>query len=129
MHYPCHGCKRIALFLSPIIVNKLTRKLIFHNVKKYNNTDVEMYGHFFGRARFRFTSFPKEYVGKIRYEQFEDLMLPVMEKVEDYLAVRYGNKWNEIPDQKTKDMYPDHVAFVDLDKDFREYGDDLFEKI
>ena len=78
-------------------------------------------GHYFGRARYKNTSFPRKYLGKPRYVQFEDTMLPVFEYVEDYLETRFGDKWMEIPSQATRDKYPVHGNFVDLEKDYTEY--------
>ena len=65
----------------------------------------------------------RKYIGEgnPRYVQFEDTLLPVFEKVEEYLVARFGPRWMEMPDQKTKDMYPVHANFVDLERDYTDY--------
>ena len=115
--------KRIALQLSKIIVNPLTKPLLLSLVKRYEGQETEAVASYFGRARYRTASFPRSYLGKQRYVPFEDTTLPVMEKAEEYLSFRYGSRWNEIPDQKTRDQYPIHGNFVDLAKDYTEYMD------
>src|SRR5690606_11295568 len=109
------------LLISGLFVNSLTRPLIFKYVTRYANKDVGFVGHFFGRARFKYSSFSNEYLGKPRYVPFENLELPVMEQVEAYLTVRYGSNWHEMPDQKTKDQYPQHGGFVDLNNHYTKY--------
>lgn len=113
--------KKCIMKFSKIIVNKYTREPIFNYVKKYENKQCSYVAHYFGRARFRYTSFPKEYLGKQRYVKFEDTMLPVMENVEKYLQVRYGERWNEMPNKKTLAKYPSHGSIVDLENDYSKY--------
>ena len=113
--------KMLILKLSGIVVNKYTKKHFIKAVSKYQNRHTDYVGHFFGRARFKYTSFPKEYLGKPRYVDFEDTKLPVMQHVEKYLAMRYGDTWHEMPDKKTLSQYPAHGAFIDLEKDYTEY--------
>ncbi|MCI6652058.1 MAG: LicD family protein [Ruminococcus sp.] len=114
--------KRVALFLSKIVVNPLTRPLLIKYVHRYEGKNTELVGHYFGRARFRRTSFLRSYLGsKPRYVPFEDTELPVFENVEEYLVARFGDKWMEMPSQETKDQYPVHGNFVDLEKDYTEY--------
>lgn len=113
--------KRITLSLSKIIVNPITKPLLIKHVCKYENKNTEYVGHYFGRARFKKTSFERKFIGKPRYVKFEDTELPVFENVEDYLVTRFGSKWMEMPDQKTRDMYPVHGDFVDLKNDYTKY--------
>lgn len=120
--YPPHNIKKKCLMVaSRLVVNRFTRLLIHSYVRKYENKDTEYVGHFFGRARFKFTSFPRAYLGAPRYVDFEDTKLPVMERVEDYLTVRFGPQWFEMPDQKTLDLYPAHGSLVDFEKDYSYY--------
>ena len=44
-----------------------------------------------------------------------------LEKAEEYLAARFGPEWMKMPDQKTKDAYPVHGNFVDLENDYTKY--------
>lgn len=116
--------KRIALAISKAIVNPATKPLFMSHVRKFEGKNTGYMGHYFGRARFWNTSFPRKYLGKIRYVPFEDTELPVFEHVEDYLVARFGDKWMEMPSQKVKDQYPIHGNFVDLEKDYTEYMSD-----
>lgn len=114
--------KKIALSLSRIVVNPLTRPLLIKYVHKYEGKTTELMGHYFGRARFWRTSFLRKYLGDSpRYVPFEDTTLPVFQNVEEYLVARFGDKWMEMPSQETKDQYPVHGNFVDLEKDYTEY--------
>lgn len=114
--------KRIALQISKVLVNSVTRPLLIKYVHRYEGKNTELMGHYFGRARFRRTSFLRSYLGdKPRYVPFEDTELPVFENVEQYLIARFGDKWMEMPSQKTRDQYPIHGNFVDLSKDYTEY--------
>ena len=121
-HFPnASAVKRAALRLSGVIVNPLTKPLLIKAVNKYEGRNTELVGHYFGRARYKRTSFPRRYLGNPRYVPFEDTELPVFENVEEYLVARFGEKWMELPDQKTKDAYPIHGNFVDLANDYTKY--------
>lgn len=116
--------KRIALKISKIVVNPVTKPLLIKYVNRYEkkSNKTKFMGHYFGRARFRRTSFLRSYLGdKPRYVEFEDTKLPVFKHVERYLVSRFGDKWMEMPSQETKDQYPVHGDFVDLEKDYTEY--------
>ncbi len=115
--------KRIALQLSRVIVNPVTKPLLFKSVKMYEGKNTPLVASYFGRARYKKSSFPRKYLGKQRYVPFEDTSLPVMQQAEKYLKFRFGPKWMEMPDQKTRDLYPVHGNFVDLEKDYTEYMD------
>lgn len=120
--YPTHNyIKKIVLTISKIIATKKIRYQTLKYVSRYNKKDVKFVGHFFGRARYKFTSFPKSFLGLPKYVPFEDITLPVMENVEEYLTVRYGEHWREMPNQKIKDQYPAHGSFVDFTKDYKFY--------
>lgn len=114
--------KRLVLLCSRIVVNPVTRPLLLRYVHRYEKKDTRFMGHYFGRARFWKTSFPRSYLGKAaRYVPFEDTQLPVFENVEEYLRTRFGEKWREMPSEETKSMYPVHGNFVDLERDYTEY--------
>ncbi len=113
--------KNFALKLSGMVVNSLTRPILVKYVHRYEGKSTEYMGHYFGRARFDKCAFPRSYLGKPRYVPFETIKLPVFEHVEDYLASRFGDRWMDLPDQKTRDQYPCHGGFVDLKRDYTEY--------
>lgn len=113
--------KKVLLFLSRILVNGLTEKLLQKYVKKYVNKETDYYGHFFGRAKFKNAVYPKKCFSLQRYVDFETVKLPVPNDVEEYLTIRFGNKYMDTPDQKTRDLYPSHSSLWDVNKDYTEY--------
>ena len=114
--------KRMALKFSKVVVNPITCPLLIKYVYRYEGRNTEFVGHYFGRARFRRTSFLRSYLGsKPMYVPFEDTELPVFENVEEYLVTRFGDKWMEMPTQEIRNQYPIHGNFVDLEKDYTEY--------
>ena len=113
--------KQIMLKASKAIVNPIIRPWLIKYIHQYEGKNTELVGHYFGRARYKKTSFERKYLGKARYVSFEDTELPVFENVEEYLEVRYGAKWMEMPSQKIKEQYPIHGNFVDLENDYSNY--------
>lgn len=113
--------KKTAMFFFKIVVTELMKKTLINFIRRLNVSDTEYVGHFFGRAKFKNTSFSVSYLGKPRYVNFSDALLPVPEKVEEYLSLRYGDTFMEMPDEKTKSLYPSHSSFVDLNKDYKLY--------
>lgn len=121
-HFPQRNIlKWIALKLSYLAVNPLTKNALVKYVRRYEGKNTAMMGHYFGRARFANTSFPRDYIGHPRYVKFEDTDMPVFEHVEDYLTMRFGPKWMEMPDMKTRGKYVVHADFADLDNDYTHY--------
>lgn len=113
--------KKISMFMSRLVVNRLTRPWLIKYVRSFEGKATEYVGHFFGRARFCKATFRREYIGRPKYVKFEDTVLPVFEHVEEYLVSRFGDKWMEMPSQETINQYPQHGDFVDLDRDYTEY--------
>ncbi len=113
--------KKATMAVSRIFVRGPVLKFLLFIVRSLNNYETGYVGHFFGRAKFRNTSFKKEYLGKQRYIRFSRTKLPVMEYVEEYLKIRFGHDYMKIPSKETRDLYPAHAIFVDTDKDYRYY--------
>ena len=113
--------KKIALFVSKIIVVRFVKNNLLSFVRSFNNKQTLMIGHFFGRAPFLKTSFYTSYLGKQRYVKFEHLSLPVPQHVEEYLKVRYGEEYMELPSEEEKIKYPSHAHIVDVKKSYKEY--------
>jgi len=113
--------KKIGMFVFKIIVTDKVKKMLINFIRRLNVSETEYVGHLFGRAKFKNTSFPTRYLGNPRYVNFSNTLLPVPEEVEKYLALRYGDKFMEMPDEKTKSLYPSHSSFVDLNKDYKLY--------
>lgn len=109
--------------MSKILVNRWIRKSLENYVHGFEGVKTVQVGHFYGRARYPRTNFLRKYIGdgNPRYVAFEDTQLPVFEYVEEYLVSRFGERWMDMPDQRTRDQYPVHANFVDLEKDYTEY--------
>ncbi|MGB4590048.1 MAG: LicD family protein [Clostridiaceae bacterium] len=115
--------RKTAMTISRVLVNGPVFDALLRIVRGFNRYDTYEIGHFFGRAKFKNTSFRKDYLGTPRYVPFSTTELPVMEKVEDYLEVRFGPDYMKPPDQKTKDLYPVHAVFADTNTDYRIYDE------
>ena len=109
------------MFIFKRLIGQNILKLLVKLVRSLNNKDTKYVGHFFGRAKFKNSSFLSEYLGNPRYVKFSKILLPVQCNVEKYLEIRYGSKYMEMPDEKTKSLYPRHSAFVDLFNDYKKY--------
>lgn len=113
--------KKTVLFLSKYIINSFVQKILLKFIRSFNKSDTTLVGHFFGRAPFLKTSFDKSYLGTQRYVKFEHLSLPVPSNVEEYLKIRYGQKYMELPSEEVKMQYPSHAYIVDTKKSYDEY--------
>jgi lipopolysaccharide cholinephosphotransferase len=113
--------KLFALKISKYIVNDFSKMILLKIVRGLNNQHTDMIGHFFGRAPFRKTSFPVHYLGQQRYVKFENLKLPVPSNVEEYLTIRYGKTYMELPSEAVKAQYPSHAFIVDTEKSYECY--------
>jgi len=113
--------KKIAMIISNKLIGNYSLGLLLKIVRSLNHKQTKYVGHFFGRAKFNKTSFLKRYLGVPRYVKFANTKLPVPSSVEKYLELRYGSKYMEMPDEKTKSLYPSHSSFVDLFNDYRKY--------
>lgn len=116
--------KNVVIGVCKCITRSRIKQLLIKGLNKYEGVNTVNVGHYFGRARYNNASFLREYIGnEPRYVDFEDTRLPVFEKVEDYLTVRYGDKWMEMPSDEVKAQYPVHGNFVDLENDYTKYID------
>lgn len=113
--------KTFALTISKYIINGFIKNGLLHFVRRFNNKKCNLVGHFFGRAPFLKTSFPKDFLGKPRYVKFEDMLLPVPNNVEGYLEVRYGKRYMDIPSEKVKALYPSHAYIIDTSNSYKKY--------
>ncbi|MEN8952618.1 LicD family protein [Planktotalea arctica] len=71
-------------------------------------------GHFFGRAPFKSTTFPRRYLGTPRYVPFEQTELPVPEEAEEYLTIRFGRRYMDPPSEVVKASFPSHAVRYDV---------------
>lgn len=103
------------------LVGSSVKKILLKNVRKYNEFECENVGHFFGRARFKNCIYPQKYIGELKRVEFSGELLPVMQYNEDYLEIRYGKNYMDMPDEATKAMYPSHAIFIDTQNDYKKY--------
>lgn len=115
--------KKIELFISKIIVIGPIKKFLLYIVRRYNKKKTDTLAHIFGRAKFSNSFYPVAYFEKQRYVSYEKVKLAVPCKVEEYLTVRYGDKYMQMPDEATKAIYQSHASFWDTEKDYREFID------
>lgn len=113
--------KKYALKASKIVVSPFIKKILLQYIRRLNKKNTPYVGHFFGRAPFKKTSFKRELIGRGKLTKFEHLSLPVFENVDQYLAIRYGDKYMEMPSEETKSHYPSHAYIVDLKKSYIDY--------
>jgi lipopolysaccharide cholinephosphotransferase len=113
--------KKIQLFFANILVNRITKNLIYRDVCKYSKKDTQLVGHFFGRAKFNKSIYRKEWFKNQRYVDFETVNLPVPNGVEDYLITRYGKDYMKMPSEDTKKEYQTHAAIWSVDTDYKDY--------
>jgi len=113
--------KKVLLYIVRYLDRDIIKCMLKGIVRYFNFKDKKLVGHFFGRASFSKTSFPKEYLSKPRYIKFEDLILPVPAQVEKYLTIRYGEDYMQLPSDEVKAQYPSHAYFVDTKQSYAKY--------
>ena len=113
--------KKVVMKIADVMVGEFVMKNLVSIVRSQNRKKTKFVAHFFGRAKFNNACFPKELLGEPRRVEFSGMLLPVPERVEEYLELRYGPNYMEIPDQKTREMYPPHAILVDPNKDYSCY--------
>ena len=110
------------MFISKLFVKGFIKKILLNFVRKYNkNSKSEELAHIFCRAKFKNSFYPIEDFGKPRYVNFEKVKLPVPSNVEEYLTIRFGKNYMQIPDEKTKKLYQAHAMKWDTKKNYTEY--------
>ena len=114
--------KKIQLSISRIFVRGFIKKILISFVRMYNkNFTSNELAHVFGRAKFKNSFYPTECFGKQRYVCFEKVKLPVPSNVEEYLSIRFGKNYMQMPDEKTKAIYRSHSMKWDTQKNYTEY--------
>jgi lipopolysaccharide cholinephosphotransferase len=111
---PRSPLKRMAIGVARMLDWKPVKAVLKGIVRHLDGASTELVGHFFGRAPFRATCFPRVYLGTPRRVKFGDMKLPVPDKVEQYLTLRYGERYMEEPSAAVRAMFPAHAAVVDL---------------
>lgn len=112
--------RKIAIKLLGLVLIKPIRNLLLNYVhilnSKKNNT--EYLSHFFGRAKFKNTSYHSNLLGKERRVKFDNYMFPVMEFYENYLMKRFGDDYMKLPSEEVKAQYPSHCVEFKLSNRF-----------
>ena len=121
--YKASGKKKLELFIAKWFVRGPVKKLLLHLVRKYNKAASVELTHLFGRAKFSNSFYPVEDFGKQRLVPFENAVLAVPSKVEDYLTIRYGKDYMKMPSEETKAIYQSHATTWSVEKDYKEFLD------
>ena len=113
--------KKMILAISRFLTFGPLKNILLKMVRVKKPKNSKLIAHFFGRASFSKTTFPVAFLSTPKYISFENLLLPIPKEVEKYLAIRYGNKYMELPSKKEKDKYPSHAYIVDTNKSYKNY--------
>lgn len=111
--------KKLQLLFAGIIVRGHIKKMLLHEVEKYNAKPSDTVAHIFGRAQYQNSFYPAELFKKSRYTRFEEVMLPVPEGVEEYLRIRYGENYMQLPSSDVKARYANHAIKWNIEKDYK----------
>lgn len=103
--------KRMFMALSFPLKNKLIRNWILSQTTKYNDSQTDYYGFFYGRNRFYNSIVDKSLYGTPKYVPFEDTMLPVPEHYHEYLTQMFGDYMKLPPEEQRKGL---HLISVDF---------------
>ena len=96
---------------------------LFKILNHFSTKNTLLVGHFFGKAPFPKTSFPRKWLGIQRYVNFENVLLPIPFEAEKYLSLRYGSDFMKTPNSDIFTEYPIHAVFVDIHNDYTIYKD------
>jgi len=113
--------KKILLLVSRVLTAGPLKGMLLSFVRINNSNKTSLVGHFFGRAPFLRTTFPDNFLSEPRYVSFEGELLPVPKEVEKYLAIRFGDKYMDLPSKEEMDKYPSHAYIVDTKKSYKLY--------
>lgn len=105
--------KRLMLFLSFPLKSKVVRNWFKAQVEKYNNTDTDFWGFFYGRTTFKTAIVQRDIFGKPVRVPFEDTYLCVAEKYHEYLTQMFGDYMTPPPVDKQVGL---HLRGVDFGK-------------
>ena len=119
--YKATGKRAVALWIAKTFVNGGVKKHLIKVIRKYNNESTVDVAHVFGRAKFKNAYYPARLFTSQRYVPFEQVQLAVPNGVEEYLTLRYGPKYMEMPSEETKAEYQTHTYVWDTEKDYTEY--------
>lgn len=108
--------KRLAMKVAKHSVRGPAKWALQKIVRGTHSKNSQMVGHFFGRAPFRATSFPREWLGEGRKVAFEQAQLTAPQALEAYLAMRFGPDFMSPPSGEVRASFPSHAVDFDLGK-------------
>lgn len=88
------------------LIHKIARSFLLTKKRR-----VKYYFHAVGRAPVRKSIFPATWFQGTISMPFENLQVPLPVHYKDYLSLRYGNHYMDMPSENTKAMYPSHTDF------------------
>lgn len=105
--------KRVLLGLASILGGKLLKNWRNHQYYRYNAHPSDWISRVLGETRFKNAFIPREVFGVPVYVPFEDIMLPVPEKLDEYLSITYGDYMKLPPENKRVGL---HITDIDFGK-------------
>ena len=118
--------KKIQVLSGHILCSIFGFDKIYRKVKKYDKYNTKEVTHLFGKAKFKSTHFSREFLGVPRCVKFENLNLPVPERVENYLTIVYGNYSVQPSQDKINNSV--HSIYFNPSIDYRDYLREKFDK-
>lgn len=111
--------KKIVILIMKLFPYRYTSKILKNFIQRYNRQKVHNIAHLAGKAKYSKCVYPCEVIGEPQRIIFENYMLPVPEKVEQYLTLRFGD-YMELPpaSERSKAI---HAEFVDIHNDYSDY--------
>lgn len=113
--------KKLTIFGANVILRGWVKNSLLRFVRSLNSKDTKCIGHFFGRAAFTKTSFPKSFLAQPVYMSFENLKLPVPQNYDGYLSTRFGCDYMAPPSEEVKALFPSHAYIVDVNQSYEVY--------
>ena len=103
--------KKLFLLLSTITNDGIIKKWKYNQYYKYNSTPSDWVSRVLGETRLNNAFLPKAIFGKPVYVPFENTMLPVPEKLDEYLSITYGDYMKLPPEEKRFGL---HITDIDF---------------
>lgn len=103
--------KRIMIILAYPLRVALIRNYLKGQVEKYNSSETDYFGFFYGRTNFKNAIIKKEIYGIPLRVPFEDTMLPVQEYYHKYLTQTFGDYMKLPPINQQVGLHAIYINF------------------